>query len=71
MEQVPNYGAIWHLTDDQRTAEVCLAAVQQDGYAIRHLTDDQRTAEVCLAAVRQNGDAIWHLTDDQKQRAGL
>ena len=42
MEQVPNYGAIWHLTDDQRTAEECLAAVRQNGDAIHYLTDDQK-----------------------------
>ena len=46
MEQVPNYNArlhaIHYLTDEQRTAEVCLAAVQQNGGAIWHLTDDQK-----------------------------
>ena len=42
MEQVPNYGAIQYLTDHQRTAEVCLAAVRQNGDAIWHLTDDQK-----------------------------
>ena len=71
MEQVPNYNARLRAIIERITAEVCLAAVQQNGGAIQYMTDDQRTAEVCLAAVQQNGGAIWHLTDDQKQRAGL
>lgn len=50
-----------------RTPEVCMAAVQQNGYAVQYLTDAQRTPEVCLAAVQQDGYAVEHLTDAQRQ----
>ena len=37
----------------------CLAAVQQDCYALRHVHD--QTAAICLAAVQQNGDALRYV----------
>ena len=40
MEQVPNYGARLSAIIDRITAEVCLAAVRQNGDAIWHLTDE-------------------------------
>ena len=57
--------AIHHLTDEQRTPEICLAAVKQHGQSIQYLTDEQRTPEVCLVAVQQDGEAIGVLTPDQ------
>ena len=51
---------------EMRTPQVCLAAVQQNGYAIRFLTEAQRSPEVCLAAVRHDGRAIEHLTEAQR-----
>lgn len=42
--------AIDHLTEAQRTPDVCLAAVKQDGIVIMYLTEAQCTPEVCLAA---------------------
>ena len=42
MEQVPNYNARLRAIIERITAEVCLAAVQQNGDAIWHLTDEQK-----------------------------
>ncbi len=57
--------AVQHLTDAQRTPEVCLAAVQRHGLEVKHLTEAQRTPEVCLAAVQQSGWAVGYLTPEQ------
>jgi hypothetical protein len=54
------------LTPEQRTPEVCLAAVQHYGLAVQYLAPEQRTPEVCLAAVRQNGLAVHCLAPEQR-----
>jgi hypothetical protein len=41
-----NGNSIEKMTDEERTPEVCLAAVQQFAYVIKHLTDKQRTPEL-------------------------
>jgi hypothetical protein len=33
---------VQHLTAEQRTPEVCLAAVRQAGWAVQYLTPEQR-----------------------------
>jgi hypothetical protein len=53
-----NARAIGWMSPAERTAELCLAAVTQDGYAIQYLGPEWRTARLCLAAVTQNGNAI-------------
>jgi hypothetical protein len=54
------------LTSEQRTPEVCLAAVRQDAWVIQHLTDEQRTPEVCLEAVRAAGWTVDFLAPQQR-----
>ena len=39
-----------------QTPENCLAAVQNDGYALQFVKE--QTPEICLAAVKQNGLAL-------------
>jgi len=48
-----------------QTPEVCLAAVQKNGYAIQFIYKKNQTPEVCLAAVKQNGYAIQYI-DNKK-----
>lgn len=58
--------AIEYLSDAQRTPEICLDAVNDNGNTIEYLSDAQRTLEVRLAAVREEKDAIRYLTDIQR-----
>jgi hypothetical protein len=44
---------IQHLTKEERTSEIRLAAVKSNGHAVRFLTKDERTLEVCLEAVSE------------------
>jgi len=46
--------------------ELCLAAAQQNGYAIQFVPDDKKSLEVCLGAVRQNGCALRDVPDNKK-----
>lgn len=62
---------IQHLHDDQKTPEVCLAAVGQDGFAIQFLNESQRTPEVCLAAVTQDRLAAQILTFPQRRQVQM
>ena len=43
----------------EQTLEICLAAVQQWGWALRFVKD--QTLEICLAAVQQNGRALRYV----------
>jgi hypothetical protein len=51
---VPNV-PLNQIKDDQKTPEVCLAAVSQDGYALDYVPDALKTWKVCLAAVQKSG----------------
>lgn len=62
---------IQHLHDDQKTPEICLAAVEQDGFAIQFLSESQRTPEVCLAAVTQDKLAAQILTFPQRRQVQM
>jgi len=49
LEQVP---------ESFRTAEVCMAAVQNKGYALEYVPEKLKTEEICLEAVK-NGDYVF------------
>ena len=40
---------------------ICLAAVQQTGWALEYVPPELKTAAICLAAVQQTGWAITHV----------
>ena len=44
-----------------KTPELCLAAVQQNGQALKHVKE--QTPELCLAAVQQNGLVLKHVKE--------
>ena len=44
-----------------QTAEICLAAVKQDGNALEYVKN--QTEEICLEAVKQNGWALRYVRD--------
>lgn len=43
-----------YLQTKERTPEICLAAVQQDGHALQYVKE--QTPEICLAAVQEFSD---------------
>jgi hypothetical protein len=47
------------LTEEQRTPEVCLAAIQEEPAAIAYLTDEQRTLEVCEIYMHREKEYLW------------
>jgi hypothetical protein len=47
--------ALRNISRDLRTQRVCLAAVQENGYALEFVK--KQTLEICMAALRQNRDA--------------
>ena len=49
-----------------KNAELCLVAVQQQGYALRYVPDQLKTAELCLAAVQQYGCALEYVPEKLK-----
>jgi hypothetical protein len=54
------------LPDALKTAEICLAAVQQDGRALDYVPEELKTQELCLAAVQQYGYAFRYVPDALK-----
>lgn len=59
---IPNIG--WLLKwIAQPTHELCLAAVQQDGWALSVVPKQFKTFAVCLAAVRHTGCALQHVPE--------
>lgn len=57
-----SYGnLLQHVSPANRTAELCLAAVTQNGFALRYVID--QTPEICLAAVTRSGMALIHVID--------
>ena len=53
--------AIEYLPEKWKTLRVCLAAVQQNGYAISHVPSALQTAELCQGAVQQDGRALRYV----------
>lgn len=45
----------------ERTPEICMAAVQQDGRALMYVPESMRTPELCMTAVRQDGLALEYV----------
>ncbi|MHB9293480.1 hypothetical protein Holit_02604 [Hollandina sp. SP2] len=41
-----------------KTPELCLAAVQNDGGALEYVPEKLKNQELCLTAVQQNYDAL-------------
>ena len=54
-----------------RTAEECLEAVRQDGWALKYVPEDMKTPELCRAAVRQCGRALMFVLEDMKGKTGI
>ncbi len=50
------------------TREMCLAAVQQNGWSLNYVPRRLRDVELCLAAVRQRGDALEFVPNELKDR---
>jgi tetratricopeptide (TPR) repeat protein len=48
------------------TAEICLAAVQQNGVELKYVPEKLRTAEMCLAAVQNFGAALEYVPETLK-----
>ena len=51
-----------------RTKEVCLAAVQRNGYELKYVPDELKTREICEAAVQKEGVALVYVPDDLKTK---
>lgn len=51
--QMDDLGSLCHLHEDLRTAQICLSAVQRDGWELQYVPRDLRSREICLAAVKQ------------------
>ncbi len=47
-----------------QTHELCMAAVQQDGWALQYVKE--QTPELCMAAVKQNGYALEYVRPEFK-----
>lgn len=62
---------IWvlrHLTKEQKTAEVCLAAVKQNGSGLEFIEADLQTQDLCLVAVKRNATALQYVAADLQTR---
>ena len=46
------------MPESLKTAEICLAAVQDNGLALEFVPDELKTMEMCLAAVQNNAKAL-------------
>lgn len=46
----------------EKTPELCLAAVEKDGYVLRKIPKTIQNEEICKAAVKQNGFALKHVS---------
>lgn len=57
------------LSADQRTEEICAAAVAEDQFVITHLSKAERTEKVCLAAARTSGDALFFMDAQERTPA--
>ena len=44
---------------NEQTPEICLAAVQQNGFALQYVK--KQTPELCLMAVQQNGNSLQYV----------
>ena len=47
-----------HVLGELKTAEVCLEAVKQHGWALQHVPKEVKAAELCFIAVKQNAGAL-------------
>ncbi len=45
------------IPEEERTEEICLEAVTEDGLDLEYVPEEMRTEEVCLEAVTENGQA--------------
>ena len=52
-----------HMSEEHRTPEICLAAVQVDARTLCLVPPDLRTLELCLIAVCLDGHALFHVPD--------
>ena len=47
----------------ERTPEICLAAVKQDGTALEYIPQREQTLPIVIAALKQNPDSREFLAD--------
>lgn len=45
-------------SEENRTYNVCLAAVKETGAALEYVPEDKKTYEMCFEAAKRNGDAL-------------
>ena len=55
-----------HVSEQEKTPEVCLEAVKQTGEALEYVPETLKTPELCLAAVRQTGEALKFVPEELK-----
>jgi hypothetical protein len=58
--------ALEHAPPDKRSAEICLAAVTQNGLALEHAPPDKRSAEIYLAVVTQDATALQFVPKEKQ-----
>lgn len=51
-----NYKYIKYIKE--RTPELCLESVRNNGYSLKYLTDKEKTIDICMEAVMQNGCSL-------------
>jgi hypothetical protein len=63
LENIKKFGAVGfsHVPEDHKTAELCLAAVQQEGWALQYVPERLKTAGLCLTAVKQSYQALKYV----------
>lgn len=52
----------------EKTPEMCLDAVRQDGYALSEVPEDLATEEIYVAAVRERGNSLLHVPERARSR---
>ena len=57
-----DYEKFKDLPPEEQTPEICMAAVQQDGWALQWVKT--QTPEICMAAVKQGERALEYVKND-------
>jgi hypothetical protein len=55
-----------YMPENLKTTEMCLAVVQQYGFALKYVPENFKTMELCMAAVQRNGFALEYVPESFK-----
>jgi hypothetical protein len=58
-----NFIFLEHFSEEERTPELCLEAVKQDGWALKFVPIHLMTEEICLIAIKEDCESLFFIPE--------